>query len=181
MMASQQAIYLLGAGVLGDGLGAFRDGVLGQFTGQKESDAGLHLPGSDGGAFVVLRQTARLGGNSLEDVVHERVHDGHGLRGDASVGVDLLQDLVDVDGEGLLALAVLLLLVGSADGLLGLAGLLDGFTGAWWGHGCERVVDCESESDRMTCCGLRGEFIYPGERSMSARPMGSLPALSASL
>ena len=136
-------IHLLGAGVLGDGLGAFRDGVLGQFTGQKESDAGLHLSGSDGGAFVVLRQTARLGRNSLEDVVHERVHDGHGLRGDASVGVDLLQHLVDVNGERFLALAVLLLLVRGSDGLLGLAGLLHGFTGAWWGHGWSELDSCD--------------------------------------
>ena len=31
----------------------------------------------------------------------EGVHDVHGLLGDADVGVDLLEDLVDVDGEGL--------------------------------------------------------------------------------
>ena len=31
----------------------------------------------------------------------ERVHDVHGLLGDSDVGVDLLEDLVDVDGEGL--------------------------------------------------------------------------------
>jgi len=33
--------------------------------------------------------------------VDERVHDVHGLLGDSDVGVDLLEDLVDVDGEGL--------------------------------------------------------------------------------
>ena len=31
----------------------------------------------------------------------EGVHDVHGLLGDSDVGVDLLEDLVDVDGEGL--------------------------------------------------------------------------------
>ena len=31
----------------------------------------------------------------------EGVHDVHGFLGDADVGVDLLEDLVDVDGEGL--------------------------------------------------------------------------------
>jgi hypothetical protein len=34
---------LLGAGVLGDGLGAFRDGVFGQFSGEEEPDGGLDL------------------------------------------------------------------------------------------------------------------------------------------
>ena len=45
---------LLGAGVLGDGLGALRDGVLGQLTGQEEPDSGLDLPGGDGGSLVVV-------------------------------------------------------------------------------------------------------------------------------
>ena len=31
----------------------------------------------------------------------ERVHDVHGFFGDSNVGVDLLKDFVDVDGEGL--------------------------------------------------------------------------------
>ena len=31
----------------------------------------------------------------------EGVHDVHGLLGDSDVGVNLLEDLVDVDGEGL--------------------------------------------------------------------------------
>ena len=48
------SLCLLGAGVLGDGLGALRHGVLGQLTGQKEADGGLDLPGSDGGALVVV-------------------------------------------------------------------------------------------------------------------------------
>jgi hypothetical protein len=33
--------------------------------------------------------------------VDEGVHDVHGLLGDSDVGVHLLEDLVDVDGEGL--------------------------------------------------------------------------------
>ena len=39
---------LLGAGVLGDGLGALRDGVLGQLSGEEEPDSSLDLPGGDG-------------------------------------------------------------------------------------------------------------------------------------
>jgi hypothetical protein len=33
--------------------------------------------------------------------VNERVHDVHGFLGNTNVGVDLLEDLVDIDGEGL--------------------------------------------------------------------------------
>jgi len=47
-------------------------------------------------------------GNSLEDVVDEGVHDTHCLARYASVGVDLLQDLVDVDSIGLFPLLVTL-------------------------------------------------------------------------
>jgi len=101
--------------------------VLGQFTGQEQTDSGLDLSGGDGGALVVVGQSGGLGGDALEDVIDERVHDGHGLGGDAGVGVDLLEDLVDVDGEALLsAVLALLLAIGNADGLLGLTGLLDG-------------------------------------------------------
>ena len=42
------ATSLLGAGVLGDSLGTFRDSVFGQFTGEEEPDGGLDLPGGDG-------------------------------------------------------------------------------------------------------------------------------------
>ena len=53
MVALKRAVFgfclrgysLLGAGVLGDGLGSLRDGVLGQLSGQEEPDSGLDLPG----------------------------------------------------------------------------------------------------------------------------------------
>lgn len=72
--------------------------MLGQLTGQKEADSGLDLSAGDGGPSVVVGQTGGLGGDTLEDVIHEGVHDGHGLAGYTGVRVDLLQDLVDVDG-----------------------------------------------------------------------------------
>ena len=104
---------LLGAGVLGDGLRAFRDGVLGQLAGQKESDGRLDFAARDRRAAVVVRQTARLGGDAFEDVVDERVHDRHGLRRDPGVRMDLLQNLVDVDGVRLTSSPLSLLLAGS--------------------------------------------------------------------
>ena len=124
LMVSQVS-NLLGRGVLGDGLGALRDGVLGQLSGEEETDSGLDLPGSDGGATVVVGKTASLSSNALEDVVHERVHDGHGLGGDTGVGVHLLQDFVDVDGVGFFPFPLPLLVAG-ANGL-SLAGFLGAF------------------------------------------------------
>ena len=129
-------VSLLGAGVFGDGLGALGDGVLGELTGEEEPDGGLDLPGGDGGPLVVVRQLGGLSGDPLEDVVDEGVHDGHGLGGDTSVGVDLLQHLVDVDGVGLLPLG-LLLLITLGDGFGSLACLLGGLSGSLGGHvGC---------------------------------------------
>ena len=51
--------------------------------------------------FVISDESGGLIGDLLEDVVDERVHDGHGSLGDSSLGVNLLEDSVDVDGEGL--------------------------------------------------------------------------------
>lgn len=65
----------LGRGVLGDRLGTFTDGVLGELTGQQEPHGGLHLPGGDRRTLVVVGETRRFRGDTLEDVVHERVHD----------------------------------------------------------------------------------------------------------
>ena len=92
---------LLAAGVLCDSLGAFTHSVLGQLTGQKQTDGGLDFSAGDGRPLVVVGQTGRLGGDPLEQIVDERVHDGHGLARYTSVGVHLLQHLVDVDGVAL--------------------------------------------------------------------------------
>ena len=70
---------LLAAGVLGDSLGSLRNGVLSQFTGEEQTNCGLDLPAGDGGTTVVVGQAGSLGGNTLEDVIHERVHDRHGF------------------------------------------------------------------------------------------------------
>jgi len=125
---------LLGAGVLGHGLGALRHGVLGQLSGEQQADGGLDLPGGDGGALVVVSQTGGLPGDALKDVAHEAVHDAHGLGGDAGVGVHLLHHFVHVDGVALLP--------GLSPLLAGLGGgLCDRFLGALFGRfhaGCFR-------------------------------------------
>ena len=116
--------------------------MLSQLSGQEEPHRGLDLPGGDGGPLVVVGQTGSLSGDPGEDVVDKGVHDAHGLGGDTGVGVHLLQDLVDVDGVGLLPLSLALLLVSLGDGLLGLAGLL-GSLSRGFGRHVASVVDSE--------------------------------------
>ena len=88
---------LLGGGVLGHSLGALRHGVLGQLSGEEETDSSLDLSAGDGGTTVVVGKTAGLSCDALKDVVDKAVHDRHSLGGDTSVRVHLLQHLVDVD------------------------------------------------------------------------------------
>ena len=106
--------------VLGDGLGALGDGVLGELTGEDQADGRLDLARREGALLVVAHELARLDGDALEGVVDERVHDRHGLGRDARVRVHLLQDAEDVRLPGLDSLALVLL-----DGRLG-RGLLRG-------------------------------------------------------
>lgn len=109
--------------------------MLGELAGQKESDSGLDLSGRDGLALVVVSETGSLSGDPLEDVVDEGVHDGHALGADPGVGVDLLQDLVDVDGVRLLPLLLAFLAIpGGTTGLL--AGFLFGFLSRNGRHVC---------------------------------------------
>ncbi len=90
--ADSGGLSLLGGGVLGHGLGAFRHGVLGQLAGQDEPYGRLDLARRDGGFLVVGGELAGFRCDALEDVVDEGVEDGHGAVGDAGVGVDLLED-----------------------------------------------------------------------------------------
>ena len=123
--SKQSVSSLLAAGVLGDGLGALRHGVLGQLTGEKETHSGLDLAAGDGGALVVVSQAGSLSSDSLKDIVDKAVHDGHSFAADASVGVHLLQHLVDVDGIALLPFPLALLVTGTCG--LSLAGFLGAF------------------------------------------------------
>merc|ERR1719347_2275691 len=118
MQVGQATIaQLLGASVLGDGLGTLRHGVLGQLSRKKETNRSLDLTGGDGRPLVVVGQLASLSGDPFKEIVDEGVHDGHRLGRDSSVWVDLLQYLVNVDGIRLLRLALPLLLVALGDRL----------------------------------------------------------------
>lgn len=120
--------FLLGAGVFGDSLGSLGNGVFREFTGKQKPDGGLDFPTGDGAPLVVVGKTRGFGSDTLENVVHERVHDGHGLAADTSVRVHLFQDFVDVNSEGFLPALLPLFLVSNTDGLLGFAGLFNGLS-----------------------------------------------------
>ena len=101
---------LLAAGVLRHSFGSFAHSVFSQFTGKKQPDSGLDLARADGRLLVVMGKAGSFGGDALEDVVNERVHDAHGFAGDTSVRVNLLQHLVDVDSIAFPSLSSPLLL-----------------------------------------------------------------------
>ena len=69
------ARLLSGGRELGDRLGSLGDGVLGQFTGEDQSDGRLDLSGRDGRSVVVDGELGGFGGDSLENVGDERVQD----------------------------------------------------------------------------------------------------------
>ena len=98
--------------------------MLSELAGQQETDGGLDLAASDRRTLVVVSETGRLGGDALEDIVDERIHDAHRLARDTGVGVNLLQHLVDVDSVALPPSPTVLLATATrrlrlADGLLG--------------------------------------------------------------
>ena len=123
----------LGRGELGDSLGSLGDSMLGQLTRQNKANSGLDLAGGDGGLLGIAGELSSLSGNLVKHVVDEGVEDAHGLGGDTSVRVDLLEDLVEVDLVGLdLGVLLLLLAIGGllgSDLLLGLGGLSSSFGG----------------------------------------------------
>ena len=87
-------------GELGDCFSSFTDGMFGQFSGKEEFHGSLYFSEREGSLFVVSDKLWGFDSDSIEDVIDERVHDAHGFFGDTGFGVDLFQDLVDVDGEG---------------------------------------------------------------------------------
>ena len=75
--------------------------MLGELSGEEKSHGSLDLSGRKSGLLGVAGQTRSLKSEALEDIVDEGVQDGHASLGDTSVGVDLLQHLVDVRSVGL--------------------------------------------------------------------------------
>lgn len=120
--------------VLGHGLRTLANGVLREFTGKQETNGRLDLAARNRRPLVVMSETGRFRRDPLEYVVDETVHDAHRLTGYAGIRVNLLQHLVDVDGVTFLT-TTLLPLIALGDVLLGLPGLLGGFTTCFRRHG----------------------------------------------
>ena len=93
--------------------------MLGELSGEEEAYSGLDLARGECMLLVVANKARALSGDLLEDIVDERVHDAHGTLGDAGLGVDLLEDAVDVDVEGLGSLLLGGSLLGGARGGFG--------------------------------------------------------------
>ena len=133
-MVAESSNSLLGAGVLGDGLGSLGHGVLRELTRERQSDGGLNLSARERLLLVVSRELSGLGADSLEDVVDERVHDRHSSLGDSGLGVHLLQHLVDVRAVALDSAASAL--------RRGLLAALSAFLGRSFGH-CDWIGGVE--------------------------------------
>lgn len=63
--------------------------MLGELTRKNQTHGRLNLARRDCGSLVVGGELGRFTGDTFEDVVHERVHDRHGLVGDTSVWMNL--------------------------------------------------------------------------------------------
>lgn len=102
-------------------LGALRNSVLGEFTRKDQTHSRLNFARGDGRTLVVGGEFGSFTGDTFKNVVDKRVHDGHGLVGDTGIGVDLLEDLVDVGCVGLTTgdLATLLSFLLFSSGLCG--------------------------------------------------------------
>lgn len=94
--------------------------MLRQLAGQHQPHGSLDLSATQSRFLIVGGQLASLSGNTFKNIIDEGVHDGHTLLGDTGVGVDLLEDLVDVGGVGFDTLLAALLGVGGC--LLGCLG-----------------------------------------------------------
>ena len=79
--------------------------MLRELSREEESDGGLNLSGRQSLLLVVSDELDGFLSDTIEDIVDEGVHDSHRLLADASVGVNLLQDLEDVDTEVFSSLA----------------------------------------------------------------------------
>ncbi|KAH9624374.1 hypothetical protein KSS87_011886, partial [Heliosperma pusillum] len=85
--------------------------MLSQFTRQHKSHSSLNFPGSNSRLLVVPCKLRRFLSKLLEDVVDKAVHNAHRLARDSDIGMNLLENLKDVDLVGFNALLVSLLLL----------------------------------------------------------------------
>ena len=99
----------LGAGELGDSLGALRDGMLGELTREDEPDGSLDFPGRQCTLTTVADEATSFTGNTVKGVSDEVSKDSHSSLADTSLRVDLSENSDNVGRVRLRPLAVNLL------------------------------------------------------------------------
>jgi len=105
---------LLGASVFGHGFGTLRYSVFCQFSWKNQPYSSLHLTASYCGSLVVVSKSWCFTCNSFEDIIDEAVHDAHSFARHTSVGVHLLQHLVDVDTIAFFSFPLLFLITSAS-------------------------------------------------------------------
>ncbi len=106
-----------------------------QFAGQQQLDAGEDFFEGERALLGVADELRGENRDLVESVVDHRIHDVHCFFADAFRGVDLSEDFVDVDAEGLVSLLLrppLACWLDLFDGLVSFSGLADCFFG-WHG------------------------------------------------
>jgi len=93
-------------------------------------------------------QTGGLSCDTLKDVIDEAVHDGHSFAGHSSIGMNLLQDFVDVNGVRFPPPPLPLLVPGT--GGLSLAGSLLGSFGGNFGWHSVCLEQLNGEEPQLT-------------------------------
>ena len=99
----ESMIDSFGAGILGDGLCTFTDGMLCKFTRKQKTHGGLNFPWWNR-LFPVLRTKSwGFRGDSFKDIINKRVHDTHAVPRYANIGMNLFEYIVDVSAIALLS------------------------------------------------------------------------------
>lgn len=80
---------------------SLRNSVSAHFSRKNELDSWSDVSNPEGSGFVKLDELGCFSGDSIEGIIDEGVYDAHGLLGDCEARMDLLEDLIDVDREGL--------------------------------------------------------------------------------
>jgi hypothetical protein len=128
--------FLLRRGEFRHGLGTFRYGVFGQFTGQHKTNGRLDFATAQGRFFIVRGKFSRFGGDTFKNIVNERIHDAHTLFRNPGIGMDLFKHFVNVRAVRFRTLLVLGGLGAGALGGLGRSGFATTSLGWSLGHGC---------------------------------------------
>ena len=87
--------------VYGYGLSSFWDSMPSEFSRTDKLDSRLNCSVGKSSSLVESNYLWSFRSNSIEDIVNEGVHDVHGLLGYSHIRVNLLEHLVDINGEGL--------------------------------------------------------------------------------